>query len=586
MCGIIGVAAFGNVDVEREKFRQTAMVYFSSEMLLLSLKRGSEATGLSTLHTDGSYSIFKSGIGADEFTYKFGNKEGDFDHYIKKWRSNPSPAKVCIGHCRKPSYGTKATPKDNDNNHPIKVGNIVGVHNGTIKNDGAIFKGLGVERKGLVDSEAIIASLNFLTNNGKNPFNLEMLEKASLMINGSFSVLAFNGDNPFQLAAFLEDRPLEVGFIKPLGLLLFASEKEFIKKPVVEYNKIAKCYSGDFIPLRKCDFIEGKATNETVYLFDLGVEVTENTNIENLYTSKKFEPKERWSYKTTTYTYNQHNPVTVVHNKKSVTQTTTNNVDTKESMFVKKAAEFKEMELTVTDTHLVRRIETEEVDNKPVEVKENFVKEVDNVNDTSKTEEKTELVTKEVEQVTVHDTEIIKKAVAAGKNLEPFRSNTDVATELGIKEAKSINNMQKYALANRVRRNFFSRGFMDGYKLCMKDLRAGDITVTMFERIKNKNLSAQKKIRSLKAVIQVLAESIRSGEIPPELIKDSVKTTMKSYPFLNSTLFNSVLRNEIKRYPPLKGIKNYIYELEGIDEKETDTSAVQENDGEQKAGQK
>lgn len=58
---------------------------------------------------------------------------------------------------------TKGRPSLMANNHPIRHGDVVGVHNGKIANDDAIFAALGRERfePGMtVDSEAIFASLD------------------------------------------------------------------------------------------------------------------------------------------------------------------------------------------------------------------------------------------------------------------------------------------------------------------------------------------------------------------------------------------------------------------------------------------
>lgn len=58
---------------------------------------------------------------------------------------------------------TKGRPSLMANNHPIRHGNVVGVHNGKIANDDALFTELGRERfeAGMtVDSEAIFATLD------------------------------------------------------------------------------------------------------------------------------------------------------------------------------------------------------------------------------------------------------------------------------------------------------------------------------------------------------------------------------------------------------------------------------------------
>lgn len=67
-------------------------------------------------------------------------------------------AKWFVGHLR---YATHGRPDDNRNNHPIPHANIVGVHNGVLRNHNEILKKTGREDpKAIVDSEAIFAAVN------------------------------------------------------------------------------------------------------------------------------------------------------------------------------------------------------------------------------------------------------------------------------------------------------------------------------------------------------------------------------------------------------------------------------------------
>ena len=72
---------------------------------------------------------------------------------------NLQVARTVILHTR---YATKGSPKVSANNHPIVIPGMVGIHNGCLRNDDALFDMLGkeVERFGQVDSEAAFALLN------------------------------------------------------------------------------------------------------------------------------------------------------------------------------------------------------------------------------------------------------------------------------------------------------------------------------------------------------------------------------------------------------------------------------------------
>lgn len=56
-------------------------------------------------------------------------------------------------------FATQGDPADSRNNHPLRRGPVIGVHNGCLWNDDALFKMLDVDRDGEVDSEAIFALL-------------------------------------------------------------------------------------------------------------------------------------------------------------------------------------------------------------------------------------------------------------------------------------------------------------------------------------------------------------------------------------------------------------------------------------------
>lgn len=67
-------------------------------------------------------------------------------------------AKWVIGHVR---YATHGIPEYDGNNHPVKHGDIMGVHNGVLRNHAAILKETGREDpKSKVDSEAIFAAVD------------------------------------------------------------------------------------------------------------------------------------------------------------------------------------------------------------------------------------------------------------------------------------------------------------------------------------------------------------------------------------------------------------------------------------------
>jgi len=285
MCGIVGVLAYGDLDKKLEKTRQEAMIYFATELLQLTQPRGKDATGIATLFANCDYMGLKMGVPAMDFVSRFGGEDTDFEGFTKVWRAKTTPAKAVIGHCRKPSATTNAGAEDNNNNHPIKVGDIVGIHNGTLTNHEKILTQLGGKRDGKVDSEAIFRLLHKITNNGTEPFTTGGLTELVNRLHGSYSCLSFSGNNPFQLVGFLDQRPMVFALIRPLKLLLVASDMDFLKEILFMYNKTAKLYGGGigkFPALKKDDVETLTAANLSAFVFDLRIDVTPETKITDL----------------------------------------------------------------------------------------------------------------------------------------------------------------------------------------------------------------------------------------------------------------------------------------------------------------
>lgn len=290
MCGLIGIMAYGEFeDKKDEKVRQESMMYLLSELLQATQSRGKDATGISTLFSNCDFMGLKMGIPAQEFVSRFGNTEKDFNGYLNIWRKNKFPAKIALGHCRKPTIGGKADTNDNNNNHPIRVGDIVAVHNGTLTNHERIFKKLECKRDGNVDSEAIVRLINHYAANSE-PFSKAMIQEICKRLHGSYAVLTYNGNNPYQLAAFRDGRPLELAIIRPLKLAILASEKDFLRNALFRYNQMAHLYqtgSSKFMPLEKGDIDIDNLNDDTLFLFDLRDDITKDTKISDLYISEK-----------------------------------------------------------------------------------------------------------------------------------------------------------------------------------------------------------------------------------------------------------------------------------------------------------
>lgn len=282
MCGIVGVLRYGDLG---DKNNRMSALYLATILLELTETRGKDATGVAALFDDGNFFGQKMAVRASEFVGRFGGGDGDFDGLQSVLRDyEASSLRTIIGHCRKSSVGGKW---DNVNNHPIKAGNIIGIHNGTLKNQDIIFKNLDCDRDGTVDSEAIFRMFQYYTKNCQEPFTLDMVEEVTKRLEGTFSILAFNANNPNQVVAARDGRPAEFCFIKPLNMVLVASEKKFFETAVWEYNKMAWNYGIDWATKLKASDVETiMLKDDTIALFDLTTEITKDTKITDLYTTR------------------------------------------------------------------------------------------------------------------------------------------------------------------------------------------------------------------------------------------------------------------------------------------------------------
>lgn len=284
MCGLVGILNFGEVSNEVEKIRRETSIFLATEILQQTQTRGKDATGVVNLHSNGSWYGIKEGIECMDFISNWKGTEKDFAGFLKVWRKKKTPHKAFIGHCRKSSVGNTW---DNINNHPIIVDEIVGVHNGTLDNHEKIFKKLKGKRDGEVDSEAIMRMLNVYSRNGTEPFTVDMVNEVAIRLQGSYSVLAFSGNNPFQIVSFRDGRPMEFALIRPTKQIIIASEKKFLQTAFFRMNKEVKLYGNNIYPYLTDKDVDFKMLiDDSIAIWDLTREIEKNTFITDLYEGK------------------------------------------------------------------------------------------------------------------------------------------------------------------------------------------------------------------------------------------------------------------------------------------------------------
>ena len=192
MCGIAGLSYRDGLDFDPAA---------TARLLLAGLaERGQDATGYAFHGADGIVGTVKDSVPLAQFMPQL---------------DLPASARAAIMHVRD---FTKGRPGLNDNNHPIRYGGTVGVHNGHIDNDDELFDLHGRERSTpdiSVDSEAIMMLVDSLGDTGA----------ALAQVRGSAAVAILRDGQPERLTlAKRASRTLWLARGK--GILLFASTRE------------------------------------------------------------------------------------------------------------------------------------------------------------------------------------------------------------------------------------------------------------------------------------------------------------------------------------------------------------------------
>ena len=172
--------------------------------------RGTDATGILTVDTKGRHKLRKKPWPADVF---LAARDGI-----------GCSAQTLLLHTRAATQGRASVA---DNNHPIKHGGIIGIHNGIIWNDDKLFEHFKWPRNAQVDSEAIFAALNYLP-----------MEEALLQIDGGWAIAWVDTDiDPRKLwLARGNQSPLNYT-VTDNGSVIFASTHGAVKD-ALEYGGV------------------------------------------------------------------------------------------------------------------------------------------------------------------------------------------------------------------------------------------------------------------------------------------------------------------------------------------------------------
>lgn len=220
MCGLAGV-------ILKQKTRSASDLEVLSgafeDMMYEADMRGGHATGFAIIDNKGDYLICKrKGDASEFFSYNDVYENLDLVH---------DGVTCLMGHTR---YSTLGSPNRNRNNHPIRTGNTIGTHNGSIHNHKQLFEKYNMERFAEVDSEAIFR-LYETSKNAKDFADNRLPD-----VKGKVAIVWADIEFPDYVYVVKANNPFKLAYIPSLDVFAYGSTTDIIKSG----------FRGDFEPIK------------------------------------------------------------------------------------------------------------------------------------------------------------------------------------------------------------------------------------------------------------------------------------------------------------------------------------------------
>lgn len=129
---------------------------------------------------------------------------------------------------------TSGSTSDNFNNHPIVISPVIGIHNGTLWNEGRLFDKFrdSFKREGEVDSEIIFRLYHYYTDVMGLPPKQALIETSDRLI-GAYTGALVDMRSPNQMTMFKFERELVIFTLAYYDMVIAISEAKF-------YDRAAK----------------------------------------------------------------------------------------------------------------------------------------------------------------------------------------------------------------------------------------------------------------------------------------------------------------------------------------------------------
>lgn len=218
MCGQLGII-FENAERDRNQIEHLTDIF--TGLLFQSETRGPHATGMAWVKQDGEHRLFKRPIPASEFVRDkaFGEVLGDVD----------SSVTVLMGHTR---FVTRGNAAINENNHPLRTGDCLVTHNGTILNADHLFRRFHFERHADVDSEIIGRIADACIVDGR--IDVNALRDGLALCRGQMSAVIVAKSDPGAVIIAKGNRPLELMYHPVFRAAIYASGAKYLRSVQTE----------------------------------------------------------------------------------------------------------------------------------------------------------------------------------------------------------------------------------------------------------------------------------------------------------------------------------------------------------------
>jgi len=213
MCGLAGII-FGVGPREPADLAQL-MAQFT-RLLALSQQRGPHATGIALLNQDGRYRLFKRPLAATQFV--------EHKSFRALLGSVDDRTTLLLGHTR---WRTRGDERVNRNNHPIRAGHVLGIHNGTIYNADDLFRRYRLPRFADVDSE-LLFRIARTTPDGR--VDVPGFRKRLSNCRGQIAAVMASRRDPNIVLLLKGNNPLELRWNARLRVLFYASAGSYLDK--------------------------------------------------------------------------------------------------------------------------------------------------------------------------------------------------------------------------------------------------------------------------------------------------------------------------------------------------------------------